>query len=264
MINSKVIIKVSNILGIIITIATPVVTAYCTKKCIDKLEKEKKYKHLDKKEVIKKAAPYFIAPTLLTLSNILINVSTNRYFNKRIAALYSAALAYSTKLITQEKKTEELYGEDSIQKIKEEISKDKLRKKVINLSENDKKLFYLYDADLYFTATPFEVLFSCYELNRLFVLRGYASLNDFIDILKKYTEDEKLEPIEAYGYSIGWSQEAGSTTYGYAFIDFRISHDVDIDENLRCDIIYFPFAPTADYLEIELYGEETNPYSELK
>lgn len=101
--------------------------------------------------------------------------------------------------------------------------------------------FYDPVAKRYFKRTMEEVLEAEYLLNRAFILRGYAPLNELYAFLglEKTSDGEKL----------GWSQEVGGAFYGYEWIDFE--HPYVGNEN-RTEHDYYlldmPFLPTDDYL----------------
>lgn len=59
---------VFTVTAITMAVATPLVTAYCTKKAIDKLEKDPA---TDKKDALKKVAPYAIAPAATTIVGVV-------------------------------------------------------------------------------------------------------------------------------------------------------------------------------------------------
>ena len=106
--------------------------------------------------------------------------------------------------------------------------------------DEEDELFYDSYSNQYFHRTKFEVMQAEFELNRLFILRGWASLNDFYDLLNlKRTE---------LGGQIGWSLGAGEVLYGYSWIDFEHTL-IKLDDGLECYLIEHPFGPTADYLD---------------
>lgn len=71
-----------------------------------------------------------------------------------------------------------------------------------------------------------------YHLNRNFILRGYVSVNDFLDFLK-------LEHT-ASGDKDGWEEFAGEAFYGYRWVDFEHRH-YTTDDGLSVCAIETPF-----------------------
>lgn len=73
-----------------------------------------------------------------------------------------------------------------------------------------------------------------YVLNRMFVLRGWVSVNDFLTLLH--------QPIIDGGDVYGWDVNTGEVWYGYQWIDFTHTHKKLDDGMLVCSI-GLPFAP---------------------
>ena len=101
--------------------------------------------------------------------------------------------------------------------------------------------FYEPVSKRYFKRTIEEVLEAEYKLNRNFILRGYAPLNEFYEFLgiEKTPDGEKL----------GWSEEVGYELYGYGWVDFEHPY-VGNEDGTEHDyyLIDMIFSPTADYL----------------
>ena len=77
-----------------------------------------------------------------------------------------------------------------------------------------------------------------YNLNRNYILRGCASLNEFYEFLG-------LEPKD-YGDVLGW------TVYEEIFwIDFNHRKAI-IEDDLECYIIEMPYCPNETYAKEEL------------
>lgn len=92
-----------------------------------------------------------------------------------------------------------------------------------------------------FKARFVDVLYAEYRLNRLFILKGDASLADFLELLTDY-DPEELEEFK----KLGWSTWAFDP-YGYQWIDFQ--HDVHSNGTDVTYYIYYLFEPHSDYLE---------------
>ena len=64
-----------------------------------------------------------------------------------------------------------------------------------------------------FTASYEDILTAEYELNRLFILRGAAYLNEFLELLG--------QRVDLAVDELGWDAVEGWENYGYEWIDFR-------------------------------------------
>jgi hypothetical protein len=98
-------------------------------------------------------------------------------------------------------------------------------------------LFYEYNHGDFFLRTKEEVLSAEYRLNLKFSITGYASLNDFYELL--------YLPKTDIGASIGWA--FGNDLYRYPWIDF--THElVNLEDGMECYVIDMPNPPESDYL----------------
>lgn len=88
------------------------------------------------------------------------------------------------------------------------------------------------------TASPFEVLAAEYELNRLFQLQGYVSVNDFL-LLLGY---KGPTPINN---DLGWSIDKAAAD-GWYWIDFSPPTFLKNEGKILIDYI---IPPEFDYLE---------------
>ena len=197
-------------------------------------EKKKENEELTKIDKLIAVAPVYIPTAVLTIATITCIASANILNVKQQKALMGAYMMLDGSFKTYRKKTKELYGEDSDIKIRNEISKDKYP------MEEPVTLFYDQFSKRYFESTPEDVLAAEYHFNRNFILRGYASVNEFYEFLG-------IEPLEDV-CDVGWSIEAGWQYYGYQWIDF--AHDLLIreEDGRKYYVIAMPFPPTADYM----------------
>lgn len=90
----------------------------------------------------------------------------------------------------------------------------------------------------YFEKDTEDVMAAEYHLNRNFILRGYATLNEFYEFLDL--------PKVHDGDQLGWSdfQEA---FYGYRWVDFLHTPKKGKNDYIQ---ISFPFPPVSDYDEV--------------
>ena len=109
--------------------------------------------------------------------------------------------------------------------------------------------FYLEGYPKFFDMTMEQVARAEYCLNRIFVLRGYATFNEFLHFLG-------LDDLGEKGEHIGWESYIGEAFYGYQWIDFDHIHRVSNDGFRVCDI-QMPFPPHS--LDDSLYEGESAP-----
>ena len=211
-----------------------VVTGILSAKAALKAEETINDENLSAKDKVKKAAPVFTPPIAAGGATIGLIFAANAFGQGQQAALAAGMASIYTSL----------------------------QKKLIPSAENKKSLlveanptltFYDPFSMRYFERTIDEVLEAEYHLNRNFILRGDASVNEFYRFLGlEETPD---------GDEYGWSQCVGFDVYGYQWIDFR--HDFTqkgetIWDNTTverdCYVINTLFDPTDDYL--------TYPYEE--
>lgn len=190
-------------------------------------------------EKTKTAFPIYIpmiASGVATLSCIFMSYGVGKRAYLGIAGAYSTLVgAYKQ----YQKRAKELFGEDGHVEVLKGIAKDALCDNAPPPSDDSEVLtFYDEMSNRYFQATMLDVRNAEYLLNRLFVIRGYATLNEFYELLNQ----EKVKG----GDKIGWSIDAGCEFYGYVFVDFE--HElVTMDDGLECYILSAPFPPTTDY-----------------
>jgi len=221
-------------------VATSVMAVKATPKAMLLLEeaKEKKGEDLTKLEVVKTAAPAYIPSVIIGASTIACIFGANVLNKHRQASLMSAYALLDNSYREYRNKVEELYGEETDNRIISEIAKDNYKEDDAP-SNDEKQLFFDYYSIRYFESTMEDVLRAEYTFNKNFVENGYASLNDFYKSIG-------LEPLGS-GFDVGWSLRAGKALYGYSWIDFEHEKAV-MDDNLECYIITMPNPPTQDYI----------------
>lgn len=105
-------------------------------------------------------------------------------------------------------------------------------------SDYDELLYYDEYANRWFKRRPIEMMNAGYQFNRLFILRGYVSLNDYYTLVG-------LEPT-VEGATIGWSEYNDD---GYAWVDIIHRYiESDDDDMPGYYQVEFPFEPSVDYL----------------
>lgn len=222
-------------------IGTSIMSVKATLKAIPILDKEKEDKEgeLTRVEIVRLAGPSYIPAAMLGVSTVICIFGANALNKKQQAALTSAYALLDNTYKDYKKKVRELYGDDADTKVREGLCKEKYEKTDTNIF-GEKQLFYDDFSGRYFESTIEEVKDAEYHFNRNFILRGYATLNEFYDFLSI--------PKVKNGEVLGWSFGAGGAFYGYEWIDFEHTK-TEMPDGLECLIISMPFPPTADYMD---------------
>lgn len=230
--------------------ATTVLAVKATPKAM-KLIKEREDKKddiLTKREVVKTTWKCYIPSAAVFVGTTACIIGAN-ILNKRSQASIAAAYALVSSSYNKYKgKVVELYGKEAHNKIISSIAAEKSDPPLISamgifsdgstleFGDNDEEVtFYDVFSQRYFTSTVNKVLQAEYHLNRNFVLRGGAELNEFYDFLG-------IKPIDG-GDSIGWS--CGENMY---WIDFN-HRKVTLDDGLEVRFIEMIFEPYNEYYD---------------
>lgn len=232
-------------------IATSVMAIKATPKALRLMEEAKieKGEELTKSEIVKVTSRVYI-PTIVTgISTIACIYGANVLNKRNQAALMSAYALIDSTFKDYKDKLKDIYGEETHQRIINELAIEKTEKVNINagylstecdlsLEDNDgePKLFYDEHSNRYFEATIEQVLTAEYHLNRNYILRGFSVLNEFYEFLGLETTD--------YGSVLGWAP----LDEGMYWIDFN-HRKVVLDDGLEIYIIEMPFAPSYEYNE---------------
>lgn len=230
-------------------VATTVLAVKATPKAMALLEeaKQEKADELTTVEIVKVAGPVYI-PTIITGVTTLACIIGSNVLNRRQQASLASAYALLDASYKEYKaKLKEIYGVEAHQNIVNSIAIEKAEDIAVrsstfcttcdlSIEDNDgePKLFYDEFGSRYFEATIEQVMSAEYHLNRNYVLRGCADLNEFYEFLGLELTD--------YGTVLGWA----SLDVGMDWIDFN-HHKVVLDDGLECYIIEMPFEPFYDY-----------------
>lgn len=236
------------IVGSIGVIVTAVSAVKATPKAIDILgraEYENKEK-LSKKEIVAKTVPVYIPTILIGTATIACIIGADILSKNQQKCIASAYILAENAYKDYKNKVRELYGEETHQRILEEIAVAKDVNitastfiECANLefkdSNEEERLFYDFYSSRYFKSTISKVLQAEYHLNRNFILGGRINVNQFYEFLGL---DELM-----CGDEIGW--DIGS---GLSWIDFN--HKLStLDDGMECYIIDMVFEPS--YSEYE-------------
>lgn len=238
--HSSTILAITSVVGVV---ATSVTTAKATLKASKILKDAEEKKELTNAEKIKIAAPSYIFPIVLGASTIACIFGANILNKRQQTALVSAYALLDNSYKRYKNKVKELYGEEVHNNVIDSIAKEDVKDVYINapgvisnyhnqLEDEDmteNRLFYDEFSGRYFETSIEKVLLAEYHLNRNFILRGCAPLNEFYEFLG-------LEPTD-YGDVLGW------TVYEEIFwIDFNHRKAI-IGDDLECYIIEMPYCP---------------------
>lgn len=220
-------------------IATSVMAAKSTPKALALLEnaKNEKEEDLTKLEKVKIACPAYIPAIIMGASTIVCIFGANALNKRQQAALMSAYVLLDNSYKDYKKKIAELYGEDTVDEIKEEIVKDKYEENPYQV-EAGKQLFYDDFSQRYFESTTENILRAEHELNKMLATNYEVCINEFYELLG-------IDRVD-YGDYLGWSTGELVETYQYSWIDFH-HQKVIMDDGLECTIISISMEPTFGF-----------------
>ena len=244
--NSATILTITGTVGVVATSILTAKAAVKASKIIEEAEQEKGEK-LTVRESVEIVWTMFVPPVVAGASTIACIFGANILNKRQQASLVSAYALIENSYREYKAKLKELYGEEAHNNIVDAIVAEKyedvhvpsggLTSEYIQEigSDTEPRLFYDEYSGRYFESTIEKVLLAEYHLNRNYILRGFARLNDFYEFLG-------LEQTD-YDESVGW--DICSEIY---WIDFNhrkafISGDSD---GFECYIIEMPYYPSED------------------
>ena len=225
-------------IGAVGVVTTAISAVKVTPKAISLIEKaeRKNGKDLTKFEVIEVAGPVYIPTVLMGAATISCIFGANVLNRQKQAALTSAYALLNDYHKRYRGKLIELHGKEIDEEVRNEMARERCDFHQIGLEVPDGKcIFYDEISGESIVRYEREIMDAEYHLNRNFVLRGYASLNELYEFLGM--------PQTEYGDTVGWSM-----CDGYSWIDFEhrlISRD---DGGMEVYAINTIFPPDADYL----------------
>lgn len=228
-----------SIIGVIGVAATSIMAAKATPKALNKIKEaeEEKGEKLTKVETVKVAGPVYIPAVITGVSTATCIFGANVLNKRQQAALTSVYVLLDSSYKEYKKKTLELYGEDADERIKEGIVKDSYKENDISV-EDDRQLFYDDFSGRYFESTIEDVQRAEYRVNRDLHTRGWATINEFYEVLG-------VGPIDS-GDAIGWSEGLNWDYYWQSWIDFT-HQKVVMDDGLECYIISMQQEPMPGF-----------------
>lgn len=235
-----------SVLGGIGVIGTGVLTFYAVRES-DRREEEwfEKNRGSDQPEPTLKERiqieylPY-VPPAICAFASIACIFGANFLNKRQQAALMSAYALLEQSYREYKEKVRSLAGPATDEFIEKAIAQEHDDAKNDLPPWDEVQTFYLKEYGKFFDRTMQQVWEAEYHLNRNFVLRGYVTLNEFLDFLS-------LDHVED-GDRIGWDIHSGEEYYGYSWIDFSHRHYI-ADDGLQIYEIYLDFEPH------ELFGD---------
>ena len=205
---------------------------------------EEKGEELTFEETISTVWTIYIPPVVAGMSTIACVFGANILNQRQQASLASAYALIDSSYKEYKAKLKELYGEEAHNNIVDAIAAEKCDEIHISdggltsaytqeiESDTEPRLFYDEYSGRYFETTIEKVLLAEYHLNRNYVLRGFAGLNEFYEFLG-------LEPTD-YCETVGW--DICGEIY---WIDFnhRKAFIGDDNDGFECYIIEMPYYP---------------------
>lgn len=258
--NSATILTVTATIGVIATAVLSTKAAIKASRVLTYKE-SKKGEKLTLQESLSAVWVIYIPPFVVGASTIACVLGANILNKHQQASLASAYALIDSSYKEYKAKLKELYGEEAHNNIVDAIvaekcndvhifagsSSQQLPSAVSGLassdiqeieSDSEPRLFYDEYSGRYFETTIEKVLLAEYHLNRNYILRGFAKLNEFYNFLGLETTD--------YGETVGW--DVCSEIYWIDFNHRKTFINGDSD-SFECYIIEMPYHPSEDYMD---------------
>lgn len=226
-------------IGAVGVVATAVISARDTIKAVKIIEEKKKAEEkIDKKDIVKAAAPAYIPTVAVGLSTLVCIFGANALNKKTQASLMSAYAILDQSYKEYRDKAKEIYGEESDRKIREAIAMNHYEDNGAFEREEGKQLFFDFYGLQFFNSTKDEVLNAEKAVNQLLENNGYVGLNTFYQLLGIQCSD--------IDYEVGWSKRT-CQEYGCDGIEFV--HETSKDNNgIEFISISMVAPPVEDYM----------------
>ena len=243
--------KILTILAAMGTVSTAFATARATPKALLLIQEAEAQKgeDLTALEKVKVATTPYI-PVILLGSATVMCIFGAQMLNRRAQSSMASAYALLDQSFKDyRRKLKEIYGDEADKKVIEALAVEKSQTVYINasylegscdlsLEENSSKPVLWYDeySKRFFTASLEQVLMAEYHLNRNYILRGEAVVNELYEFLG-------LEPTD-------WGAEAGWAPMDEGMLWIEFNHILaKLDDGSVFYIIEMPFEPTLNYDE---------------
>lgn len=248
--NAKLFIKknagtILSVMGSIGVVATAITAARAAPKAIKLLDdaREEKGSKLSKMEIAQIGFKTYLPVGLVSAATITCIMSANVLSRNKQANITSAYALLDQSYKDYRRKVIEIYGEETDHKIIEAIAVDRAKEVHISasymfdnvdLSLDDRSgkpaLWYEEYSKRFFEATIEQILSAEYHLNRNYILRGCATINEMYDFFG-------LDPVE-WGDDLGW-EPMDESEFWIEFNHFKAK----LDDGTEFYILDLPFAP---------------------
>ena len=224
-------------LGVGGVVATVITTINSTCKASELISAEKNEPTNEISDYVKKQIIcLYLTPILVGVSTILCIIGSNVLNKKAQASILSAYSLLYTSFITYKERVKNEFGEAGDRKIRGNLAKQKFD----NVSDKENDVWFIDSyLGMVFKSTTEQVQRAEYELNRIFILRGYASLHDFYTYLG--ISETSLARM------FGWSFDIGADS-GYEWVDFKHEKKILNDRGREAYLITYPFEPVINYI----------------
>ena len=234
-----------SVMGSIGVVATAITAARAAPKAIKLLDdaREEKGSKLSKMEIAQIGFKTYLPVGLVSAATITCIMSANVLSRNKQANITSAYALLDQSYKDYRRKVIEMYGEETDHKIIEAIAVDRAKEVRISasymcdnvdlsLDDNSGKpvLWYEEYSKRFFEATLEQILSAEYHLNRNYILRGCATINEMYDFFG-------LDPVE-WGDDLGWEP----MDEGEFWIEFN-HFKAKLDDGTEFYILDLPFAP---------------------
>lgn len=234
-----------SVMGSIGVVATAITAARAAPKAIKLLDdaREEKGSKLSKMEIAQIGFKTYLPVGLVSVATITCIMSANVLSRNKQANITSAYALLDQSYKDYRRKVIEMYGEETDHKIIEAIAVDRAKEVRIpasymcdnvDLSLDDSSgkpvLWYEEYSKRFFEATLEQILSAEYHLNRNYILRGCATINEMYDFFG-------LDPVE-WGDDLGWEP----MDEGEFWIEFN-HFKAKLDDGTEFYILDLPFAP---------------------
>lgn len=234
-----------SVMGSIGVVATAITAARAAPKAIKLLDdaREEKGSKLSKMEIAQIGFKTYLPVGLVSAATITCIMSANVLSRNKQANITSAYALFDQSYKDYRRKVIEMYGEETDHKIIEAIAVDRAKEVHISasymfdnvdLSLDDRSgkpaLWYEEYSKRFFEATIEQILSAEYHLNRNYILRGCATINEMYDFFG-------LDPVE-WGDDLGW-EPMDESEFWIEFNHFKAK----LDDGTEFYILDLPFAP---------------------
>lgn len=218
-------------LGAVGLVATTITAVRATPRAVRLIQRaeDKKGDALTKPEIVKVAAPIYIPSAIIGVSTLACIFGANVLNERRQAALASTCIFLEQSYKKYRSAVNEVFGENADAMVRKAM----VAKSCVDKTESLKRsgeyiMFYEEYYGDFFERTMAEVLDAESKMNRKLAMDGYASVNDFLELLGLYSVE--------YGDQIGWDN---------AWLDFE-HETVELEDGMECTIIHIPTTPSLE------------------